>query len=170
MMKLKNSAASLPATLWSFPNMGQKRQDLCLGREHQAIMFPSKFCWCSGRCQERWKSFIKHISFSGQEKHEIVSVSTGPLSGVSTGQVMWTTERSYSISYTESFRDLQQSYQDVQQSYRTRDFELECSISAPVRSSVHRNRTYPTPKTFLRFLNYRSFEGVEALEGCETLA
>ncbi len=51
------------------------------------------------------------------------------------------------ISYTESYRDLQQSYRDVQQSYRTRNFELECSISAPVRSSVHRNGTHPTLKT-----------------------
>jgi hypothetical protein len=74
------------------------------------------------------------------------------------------------ISYTESFRDLQQSYRDVQQSFRTRDFELECSISAPVRSSVHRNGTYPTLKTFPHFFNYRSFEGVEAPEGCENVA
>ena len=74
------------------------------------------------------------------------------------------------ISYTESYRDLQQSYRDVQESYRTRDFELECSISAPVRSSVHRNGTYPTLKTFPCFFNYRSFEGVEAPEGCENVA
>ncbi len=62
------------------------------------------------------------------------------------------------------------SYRDLQKSYRTRDFQLECSISAPVRSSVHRNGTYPTLKTFLRFLKYRSFEGVEAPEGCENVA
>jgi hypothetical protein len=74
------------------------------------------------------------------------------------------------ISYTESYRDLQQSYRDVQESYRTRDFELECCIAAPVRSSVHRNGTYHTLKTFLRFFNYRSFEGVEAPEGCENVA
>jgi hypothetical protein len=71
-----------------------------------------------------------------------------------------------SISYTESYRDLQESYQAIQLCYRTRKFELEYSISAPVRSSVHRNRTYPTLKTFLRFLSYRSFEGVEAPKGC----
>ncbi len=76
----------------------------------------------------------------------------------------------YNISYTESYRDLQQSYQDVQESYQTRDFELECSISAPVQSSVHRNGTYPTLKTFPLFFNYRSFEGVEAPEGCENVA
>ena len=74
------------------------------------------------------------------------------------------------LPMTESYRDLQQSYRDVQESYRTRDFELECSISAPVRSSVHRNGTYPTLRTFLRFFNYRSFEGVEAPEGCENVA
>ncbi len=49
-------------------------------------------------------------------------------------------------------------------------FELECSMSAPVRSSVHRNGTYPTLKTFLRFFIYRSFEGVEAPEGCKNVA
>ncbi len=38
-------------------------------------------------------------------------------------------------------------------------------MSAPVRSSEHRNGTYPTLKTFLRFFNYQSFEGVEAPEG-----
>ncbi len=70
------------------------------------------------------------------------------------------------ISYTESYRNLQKNYQTVQQSYRTRKFELECSMSAPFQSRVHRNRTYPTLKTFLHFYNYRSFEGVDALEGC----
>ncbi len=74
------------------------------------------------------------------------------------------------ISYTESYQDLQQSDRDVQESYRTRDFELECSISAPVRSTIHRNGTYPTLKTFPCFFNYRSFEGVEAPEGCENVA
>ncbi len=64
-------------------------------------------------------------------------------------------------------RDLQQSNRTIQESYRTRKFELECSISesAPVPSSVHWNGTYPTLKTFLRFFDYRSFEGVEAPEG-----
>ena len=76
----------------------------------------------------------------------------------------------FQISYTESYRDLPQSYRIVQESFRTRDFELECSISSPVRSSVHRNGTYPTLKTFLRFFIYRSFEGVEAPEGCENVA
>ncbi len=76
------------------------------------------------------------------------------------------------ISYTEKYRDLQLKYRDVQQKYRTRDFVLECSISSPVRSSVHRIGTsgYPTLKTFLCFLNYRSLEGVEAPEGCENVA
>ncbi len=63
------------------------------------------------------------------------------------------------ISYTENVRDLQQKIRDVQQNVRTRDFELECSISAPVRSSVHRNGTYPTLKTFLRFFNLSEFRG-----------
>jgi hypothetical protein len=74
------------------------------------------------------------------------------------------------ISYTEKYRDLQQKYRDVQEKYRTRDFELECSRSAPVRSCVHRIGTYPTLKTFPCFFNYRSFEGVEAPEGCENVA
>ncbi len=74
------------------------------------------------------------------------------------------------ISYTEKYRDLQQKYRDVQENYRTRDFVLESSISSPVRSIVLRNGTYPTLKTFLWFLNYRSFEGVEAPEGCENVA
>ncbi len=72
------------------------------------------------------------------------------------------------ISYTESYRDLQQSYLAIQESYRTRKFELECSISAPVGSSKHRNWTYPTLKKFLRFFNYRSFEGVEAPKAAKT--
>ncbi len=63
----------------------------------------------------------------------------------------------FTISYTESYRDLQESYRDLQQSYLTRNFELECSISAPIRSSIHRNGTYPILKTFPRFFNYRSF-------------
>jgi hypothetical protein len=70
------------------------------------------------------------------------------------------------VSYTENYRDLQQNYRDVQESYLTRDFELECFISAPVRSSVYWNGTYPTLKTFPRFFIYQSFEGVEAPEGC----
>jgi hypothetical protein len=74
------------------------------------------------------------------------------------------------ISYTEKYRDLQQKYRDVQEKYLTRNFVLECSISSPVRSIVHRNGTYPTLKTFLCFLNNRSFEGVEAPEGCENVA
>jgi hypothetical protein len=61
------------------------------------------------------------------------------------------------VSCTESYRDLQESYLAIQLRYRTRKFELECSMSAPVRSSVHRNGTYPTLKPFLRFLNYQSF-------------
>ncbi len=65
---------------------------------------------------------------------------------------------------------LTESYLDLQQSYRIRNFELECFISAPVRSSVHRNGTYPILKPFPRFFNYRSFEGVEAPEGCENVA
>ncbi len=47
------------------------------------------------------------------------------------------------------------------------------SDSAPVRSSVHRNGTYPNNpilKSFLGFFNYRRFKGVEALEGCENVA
>ncbi len=59
---------------------------------------------------------------------------------------------SITISYTESYWNLQQSYPTIQLCCRTRKFELECSISAPVRSSIHRNGTYPTLKTFLRFL------------------
>ncbi len=74
------------------------------------------------------------------------------------------------ISYTEKYRDLQQKYRDVQEKYRTRDFVLECSRSAPVRSCVYRIGTYPTLKTFPRFFNYRSFEGVEAPERCENVA
>ncbi len=74
------------------------------------------------------------------------------------------------VSYTESYRDVQESYLAIQLCYRTRKFELECSISAPVRSSVHWNGTYPTLKTFLPFLNYRTFEGVDAPEGCKNVA
>ncbi len=55
------------------------------------------------------------------------------------------------ISYTESYRNLQQSYRTVQLCYRNRKFKLEYSMSAPVRSSIHWNGTYPTPKTFYRF-------------------
>ncbi len=73
------------------------------------------------------------------------------------------------VSYTESYLDLQQSYLSVQQSYRTRKFELECSISAPVQSTVHR-MGHTTLKMFLRLFNYRSFEGIEAPEGCESAA
>jgi hypothetical protein len=76
------------------------------------------------------------------------------------------------ISYTESFRNLQQSHRtiQIQVTCRTRKFELDFSMSAPVQSSVHRNGTYPTLKTFLCFFNYQSFEGVEAPEGCENVA
>ncbi len=70
------------------------------------------------------------------------------------------------ISYTEGYRNLQQSYWTIQLSYRTRKFHLECSMSAPVWSSVHRNGTYPTLKTFLCFFNYRRFGDAEAPEGC----
>ncbi len=52
------------------------------------------------------------------------------------------------VSYTESYQDFQESYWAIHLCYRTRKFELECSISAPVRSSVHRNGTYPSLKTF----------------------
>jgi hypothetical protein len=45
----------------------------------------------------------------------------------------------------------QQSYKTILLDYRTRKFELEYSISAQVRSSIHWNGTYPTLKTFLRF-------------------
>jgi hypothetical protein len=79
-------------------------------------------------------------------------------------------ERQTKVSYTESYRDLQESYQTVQQSYRTRKFGLACSISAPVRSSIHQNGTYPTLKNFLLFFNDRSFKGVEAPEGCKNVA
>jgi hypothetical protein len=74
------------------------------------------------------------------------------------------------VFYTESYRDLQESYRSIPECYRTRKFELEWPISAPVRSSVHRNGIYPTLETFLRFFNYRSFEDVEAQEGCENVA
>jgi hypothetical protein len=74
------------------------------------------------------------------------------------------------ISYPESYGNLQQSYQTIQLCYRTRKFELECSMSALVRSRVHRNGTYPTLKTSLRLFKYRSFEGVEAQEGCKNVA
>jgi hypothetical protein len=63
-----------------------------------------------------------------------------------------------------------ESYWSIQESYRTGKFELECSMSALVRSSVHWNGIYPTLKTFLRFFIYRSFEGVEAQEGCKNVA
>ncbi len=63
------------------------------------------------------------------------------------------------VSYTKTYRDLQQNYRDVQENYQTRDFVLECSISAPVRSSVHRNGTYPTLKTFPRFFKLSEFRG-----------
>ncbi len=63
------------------------------------------------------------------------------------------------ISYTESYRDLQESYQAIQLCYRFRKFKLEYSMSAPVRSSVHRNGTYPTLKTFLRFFKLLEFQG-----------
>ncbi len=56
------------------------------------------------------------------------------------------------VSYTESYRNLQQSYQTLQQIYRTWKFKLECSMSALVWSSIHWNWTYPTLKTFLLFL------------------
>ncbi len=36
------------------------------------------------------------------------------------------------ISYTENYRNLQQSYQTIQLSYRTRKFELEYPMSAPI--------------------------------------
>jgi hypothetical protein len=64
-----------------------------------------------------------------------------------------------SISYTESYRDLQQSYRATQLCYRTRKFKLEYSMSAPVRSSVHWNGTYPTLKTSLRFFELSEFRG-----------
>ncbi len=58
-------------------------------------------------------------------------------------------EKLSAISYTENYRNLQQSYQTIQLIYLTRKFELEDSMSTPVRRSVHRNGTYPTLKTFL---------------------
>ncbi len=54
------------------------------------------------------------------------------------------------ISYTESYRDLQQSYRDLQQGYRTRNFELECSISAP-RSVA----SVPCQRSGSTFLDYK---------------
>jgi hypothetical protein len=61
------------------------------------------------------------------------------------------------ISYTERCQNLQQSYWTIQLSYRTRKFQLEYSMSAPVRSSVNWNGTHPTLKTFLRFFELSEF-------------
>jgi hypothetical protein len=74
------------------------------------------------------------------------------------------------VSCTESYLDLQQNYLDLQQSYQTQKFKLEWSISAPVQSTVHWNGTHPTLKKFLCFINYQSFEGEGAPEGCENVA
>ncbi len=41
----------------------------------------------------------------------------------------------------------------VTKRYRTRKFHLDCSMTPPIRGSVHRNGTYPTLKTFLRVFN-----------------
>ena len=81
------------------------------------------------------------------------------------------TERHHhQISYTVFFRTFTGFLPNVQLFFRTRRFPLDCSMSYPIRSSVHRNGTYPILKTFLQYLRYRRFEGVEAPEGCENVA
>ena len=74
------------------------------------------------------------------------------------------------ISYTVFFRTFTGFLPNIQVFFRTRRFPLDCSMSYPIRSSVHRNGTYPILKTFLQYLRYRRFEGVEAPEGCENVA
>ncbi len=71
------------------------------------------------------------------------------------------------ISYTERYWNLQLSYQNIQLCYQTRKVEPESSMLAAVQSSEPSEQDKSKLKTFLLFLNYQRFEGVEALEGCE---
>ncbi len=109
-----------------------------------------------------WRKLVTAQTFTSQAEQTVTHLPPHNTSPFHYPLIPWR------ILY--SYRDLQQSYRSIQESYRTRKFELECSISAPVRSSVHWNGTYPTLKTFLRFFNYRSFKGVEAPEGCKNVA
>ncbi len=56
------------------------------------------------------------------------------------------------------------SYWTIQLSYLTRKFQLEYSMSAPVRSSVHWNGTHPILKTFLRFFELSEFRSSGRLQ------
>jgi hypothetical protein len=139
-----------PSTYQYVPSKYQVQTKYILVHTCIFLVFPSTYQYVPSKYQVQTKYILVHTC----ESFEIASTNKYILS----------------VSYTENYRDLQQNYRDVQGNYSTRDFELECSISAPVRSSVHRNGTYPTLKTFPLFLNYRSFEGVEAPEGCENVA
>ena len=66
------------------------------------------------------------------------------------------------ISYTVFFRNFTGFLPNIQVFFRTRRFPLDCPMSYPIRSCVLWNGTYPILKTFLQYLRYRRFEGVEA--------